>query len=636
MKKIVLFSTVFALGFAKASAQDTLIIQENEPGLCTFDGTVMTNLSGWSGTGYIDIGYGIGAYISYEIAVPSEGIYALSWRYAFNGTPRDARLLINGSLTGDTVLFPSTGSSSAWFLSAPVNVHLGAGDNKIRIEALFGTANSGGLGNIDYFMVIGNAPAPNVCSPQYSVTVSSNNLAWGTASYSPVQILYNEGTSVTLHASANPGYFFQCWMGDETSADSAHPFAVERDVHAVARFLPNATKLDSSIIGYATVEDDRGTPYWVTGGALGDTVSATTVAELQTYLGDSLPRVVKFSGWLTGTEQIGIKSDKTLLGIGDSAHFEGIGLSINQARNVIIRNISVAHVCTTGAASGDAVEINGASQNIVIDHCELSSDRDHDKDYYDGLLDIKNQSSFISVSWSAFHDHYKVSLISSGPTQYGDTVIRATYHHNYFYNCGSRLPSIRFGKAHVFNNYYKDCDDAVHSRIGAWVRVEGNYFSNVDHAVDNDDTSGVGYVQLIDNHFGSSVHVSSPTCDLPVPYAYALDPADSIPSIIAGGVRTDVESNTSFQLPFKFALDQNFPNPFNPRTVIGYQLPVKSPVNLKVYDILGREVITLVDETKTPGSYVLTWNAASVPSGIYFCRFVAGGFIQLRKLVLVK
>lgn len=636
MKKIIVASAILAINFAQAFSQDTLIIQENELGLCTYAGSVKTDLTGWEGTGYIDIDYGIGAFISYEISVPDSGIYSLVWRYAFNGSARDARLLINGILTGDTVYFPSTNSSSTWLLSAPVNVNLGQGENKIRIEALYGTSKSGGLGNIDYFRVIGNAPAPAVCSPQYSLTVSSNDTTWGTVSYSPAQTLYDRGMQVTLHAHANPGYFFQCWMGEKTSADSAHAFTVERDVHAVARFLPNRAKRDSSIIGYATVEDDRGTPYWVIGGALGDSVTATTVADLQRYLGDSLPRIVKFSGWLVGTEQISITSDKTLLGIGDTAHFEGIGLSINQARNVIVRNISIARVCTTGAASGDAMEINGASKNILIDHCEFSSDRTHDKDYYDGLLDIKNQSSFITVSWSAFHDHFKVSLISSGETQYGDTVIRATYHHNYFYNCGSRLPSIRFGKAHIFNNYYYNCDDAVHSRIGAWTRVEDNYFNTVDHAVDNDDTNGVGYVQLVDNHFGSSFYVTSPTCNLPVPYAYTLDPTDSIPSIIANGVRTGVEKNNSLQLPFKFALEQNFPNPFNPTTVISYQLSVMRKVNLKVYDILGREVITLVDETKSPGSYVTVWNAANMPSGIYFCRLTAGGFTQVRKLVLIK
>ncbi len=638
MKKIGVFVAILALGPVEAIAQDTLIIQENDLGLCTFDGDSVigsTSVTGWTGRGFIDIGYGVGAFISYEIFVPDTGTYSLVWRYAFNGSARDARLFINGVLTGDTIFFPSTGSSSTWLLSSSVSVHLGAGDNKIRIEALYGTSNSGGLGNIDFFMITGNAPTAAACSPQYSVIVSSNNTAWGTVECLPAQILYDAGTVVTISAHANPGYFFQCWTGEETSADSVHEFTVQRDVHAVARFLPMSAKIDSSIIGYATVEDDSGTPFWVIGGALGDTVTASTVTELQTYLGDSLPRVVKFANWLTGTEQISIKSDKTFLGIGDSAHLEGIGLSINQARNVIIRNITVAHVCTTGAASGDAVEINGASKNILIDHCEFYSDWDHGKDYYDGLLDIKNQSSFITVSWSSFHDHYKVSLISSGETQYGDTVIRATYHHNYFSHCNSRLPSLRFGRGHIFNNYYVNCEDAINSRDGAMMRIEGNYFDGVGNAVATVSSDSVGYVQLMDNHFGTSSVTTTPTCDLHIPYRYALDPVDSIPSIITGGVRTAVD-NINELGPRIFQLEQNYPNPFNPTTVISYELPVKSTVNLKLYDILGREVTTLVNEIESAGKHAAVWNATNLPSGIYFCRFTAGTFSQVRKLVLIK
>jgi pectate lyase len=369
---------------------------------------------------------------------------------------------------------------------------------------------------------------------------------------------------------------------------------------------------------------------------MGDTVKATTISDLQNYLGSSKPYVVKFSGRFVGTEQISIKSDKTLLGVGDTAHLEGIGLSINQARNVIVRNLTIAHVCTTGASNGDGIEINGASKNIVIDHCELYTDRNNGKDYYDGLLDIKNGSTFITVSRTVFHDHYKVCLISSGPTQYIDTVARLTFHHNYFYNCGSRLPSIRFGKAHVYNNYFKDCDDAVHSRIGAWVRVERNYFDNVIHAVANDDTSGIGYVQVLENHFGTSTYVTSPACDLFIPYPYTMDPTDSIPKIVAHGVKTDVEGNSALQQPMKFALNQNYPNPFNPATMIRYQIPMSGHVRLKVFDLLGREVASLVNEQKFAGTYSATFYADHLPSGMYFVQMNAGTFLATRKMLLLK
>jgi hypothetical protein len=88
--------------------------------------------------------------------------------------------------------------------------------------------------------------------------------------------------------------------------------------------------------------------------------------------------------------------------------------------------------------------------------------------------------------------------------------------------------------------------------------------------------------------------------------------------------------------PNNFALFQNYPNPFNPTTNISYQLPVTGNVTLKIYDMLGREVATLVNEVKEPGTYELKWNAANIPSGIYLYKLSAGNFAQTRKLVLLK
>ena len=86
----------------------------------------------------------------------------------------------------------------------------------------------------------------------------------------------------------------------------------------------------------------------------------------------------------------------------------------------------------------------------------------------------------------------------------------------------------------------------------------------------------------------------------------------------------------------KFGLSQNFPNPFNPSTVIGYQLPVNTMVTLKIYDVLGRDVQTLVNERQTAGSYSVTFNAATLPSGVYFYRLEAGTYTATKKLLLLK
>ncbi len=88
--------------------------------------------------------------------------------------------------------------------------------------------------------------------------------------------------------------------------------------------------------------------------------------------------------------------------------------------------------------------------------------------------------------------------------------------------------------------------------------------------------------------------------------------------------------------PDEYFLSQNYPNPFNPSTKISWQVPVGSHQTLKIYDVLGNEVATLVDEYKPAGSYEVEWNAAGLPSGIYFYQLKAGSFVESKKMVLLK
>ena len=94
--------------------------------------------------------------------------------------------------------------------------------------------------------------------------------------------------------------------------------------------------------------------------------------------------------------------------------------------------------------------------------------------------------------------------------------------------------------------------------------------------------------------------------------------------------------------PEKLILKQNYPNPFNPTTKIEYTIPdvgislIKSLVQLKIYDVLGREVVTLVNESKPAGTYSVIWNAVGMPGGIYFYRLQTGSFSETKKLVLMK
>jgi pectate lyase len=524
------------------SDPNATIIQEDMPGFDAVDGKVLprqgnTGVTCYTGTGFADSDPGVGKAISWSVSAVSAGTYSFVWRYAFGGDAsniRDARLLVNGAVVADMVPFAYTNTWNDWQETAPMDVPLDAGESFIQLEAL----DAGGLANFDYFKIVGPGITPE--TPSFTITVNQNDPAGGTVSYAPVQSFYKYGATVTVTATPSPGYVFQSWTGDAPAATATAQVSIVRNTVMTARFLPAGATQDPDVVGYATVQDDAGTPYLLTGGSLGASVTATTLDDLKMYLGSSDPYVVSFSGVLTGADAISVGSDKTLLGVGDSAHLDGIELEINGSRNVIIRNMTVSNVVADGSGiANDAIEITGGAKNIWIDHCHLYSDLDHGKDYYDGLLDIKNESSFITVSWCEIDHHFKASLISSGDEQVSDTVIRATYHHNYFHDCGSRLPSIRFGKAHMFSNYYfnNTTGSCVDSRMGAVVKVDGNYFQMSKDTIGWFEGPKTGSWDVASNVFQACTgpQPTTSTGQLTPPYQYTLDTVTDLPTTIPAG-----------------------------------------------------------------------------------------------------
>lgn len=98
---------------------------------------------------------------------------------------------------------------------------------------------------------------------------------------------------------------------------------------------------------------------------------------------------------------------------------------------------------------------------------------------------------------------------------------------------------------------------------------------------------------------------------------------------------TSVDDNDS-PTPTRFELQQNYPNPFNPSTRIVYRVKSRESVSLKVFDVLGREVATLVDEIKNPGEHAVTFDGANLSSGVYFYRMTAGSYVATKKLLLMR
>ncbi|MDP2303933.1 MAG: FG-GAP-like repeat-containing protein [Ignavibacteria bacterium] len=114
-------------------------------------------------------------------------------------------------------------------------------------------------------------------------------------------------------------------------------------------------------------------------------------------------------------------------------------------------------------------------------------------------------------------------------------------------------------------------------------------------------------------------------------YAYRLKQLDN-----DGKYEYSKEVEVDLGMLTEFSLQQNYPNPFNPETVISYQLPVSGNVSLKVFDMLGREVVTLVNEVQEAGMYDVSFNGKAFASGAYIYRFQSGNYVKINKMVLMK
>ncbi len=635
MKKFcLLFITgVFNISFILSQG---LIIQEDTIGVCTMDGVVDSSADGYTGIGYANIDNGQGIGMSWSFTVDNPGTYEIYWRYALGGadlTSRDAKLLVNNVFTGDTVKFPHSGSSqwSVWLTTDTFELNLEAGFNKIQLSSV----TDKGLANIDYFHVLGDGLFATECVPSFIFRINHNTAEGGSVSYDPVQEYYDIGTPITVRASANPGYFFHSWSGEAASIDSVHTFNISRNTYLTALFYPIGTSADTGADGYATVQHDNGTPYLLTGGASGDTAEANSLAELISYLGGETPRVVLLSKYIKGdnSQEISIGSNKTFLGTNNYAHIEGIRVVINGSRNVIIRNITFSKVL-----SADEIEINAGSKNILIDHCEFFTDREHDdnEDYYDGLLDIKNESSFITVKWCYFHDHNKGILISSGDDSYQDSVQRITFHHNYFFNCNSRLPSIRFGKSHIYNNYYEDCGTGVNTRMNACVRVEKNYFLDAGTGVGMLYSPIPGSVELIDNIFENTSYSDSPACHLDVPYIYNADmhEVNNLPAIIPDNIRRAVISSVDNRISEVSTDLYCYPNPADNEIKFSFRLQSSGKAMVEIYDQAGNRIYSVCSDEYEAGWNTIYISVSELKAGMYFCILKTKEESAVRKIVV--
>ncbi|MGS2648916.1 pectate lyase family protein [Streptosporangium sp. LJ11] len=230
----------------------------------------------------------------------------------------------------------------------------------------------------------------------------------------------------------------------------------------------------------------------------------------------------------------------SILGVGTQGEFDGVGLSLRKSRNVVIRNLKIHHIDT---GERDGITVQKSSSNVWIDHNEIYNEFPNvDKDYYDGLIDVKDGAAYVTISWNYLHDSWKMTLTAGGDSE-SSASDYITFANNRFHNVNSRVPLIRRSQVHMLNNYFQNvADTAINARMGAQVLVEGNYFENVGTGAVDEVTGAIhgpvgwfygsnttGYWNLVNNVYVNTPHAHlTSTTNFTVPYAYnALSPQDA-------------------------------------------------------------------------------------------------------------
>ncbi len=450
------------------------------------------------------------------------------------------------------------------------------------------------LANIDYTSVTSTVSgvtmaAGNSSDAVNSFTYVSENEEYGTVSSSSTD--FKTGSSVTVTATPATGYKFDAWYGLSGSSwigsnDAEYTFTISDDTTLKAHFVPESAEIPSGLVGYGAITDDKGTTYTITGGLGGTEITLSSKDELDAAkdkLSGNDPYIVKISGTLTTTDNVSVKydvgSNKTIYGdTTNQGRLKNLEFVVS-GNNVIIRNMMFGEVISDNywrGSADDALSLNGAT-HVWIDHCEFQShlspqnndgtalsyssstssasdETKFKKDFYDGLLDIKNGSAFVSISNCYFHDHWKACLCgSSDVTENGDSKMRLTFYNNYWKDINARQPMIRYGKAHIFSSYFYESADetsgsatGINCRAGSEVYIDNNYFENVKTPIgyyNDESASHTGYWVNKDNTFTSCTNdVGTSSTSYEPPYTWTATSASeaktNLPSAVGVGKLT--------------------------------------------------------------------------------------------------
>ncbi|SDM45544.1 pectate lyase [Nonomuraea jiangxiensis] len=405
------------------------------------------------------------------------------------------------SNAGSVVLGKRTGGGSVTLATAAATVSAGTWYT-LRLEA-FGTSLRGFVGNVQV------------------VSATDSSLASGRAGLA--------------------GYYASASYDDVLVTDLGGP---SEPPTSPTPPPPGTCPTSGTPVGFAAVNawGQNGT----TGGAGGPTVEVDTASELISAMGQSGPLNICVRGMITVPAGMhNVASDKTIVGIGAGSGITGGGLNIglpaedgvtsppaNAVHNVIIRNLVFRN------ATDDSVNVQMFSHHVWIDHNDLSAG-------YDGLIDVKRGSSYVTVSWNHTHHHTKNMLLGHDDGNAAQDVgrLKVSYHHNWFDQTPQRNPRVRFGEpVHVFNNYYVyNTDVGVACQANAGCVVEGNYFERVEEPVSDSYAGPAGRCVARNNVF--VLESGTPDCGGTVQepstyYAYTLDDPNSVKALVTAGAGT--------------------------------------------------------------------------------------------------
>lgn len=334
------------------------------------------------------------------------------------------------------------------------------------------------------------------------------------------------------------------------------PLLLRQYALGVGGLIAAATSL-ANPVGYATL--NGGT----TGGAGGQVVYASTGAEINQAMcnraSDDTPLIIYVNGTInhgnttkysgscdTRDDEIQFKgvSNISLIGVGNSAVFDQIGIHLRDTSNIILQNLHIKNVKKSGSPTsngGDAIGMESGVFNVWVDHCTLEASGGED-DGYDSLLDMKATTQYVTVSYTHYNHSGRGGLMGSSDSD--DTNTFVTFHHNYYQNIESRTPLLRHGTAHAFNNYYNGIlKSGMNPRMGGQIKAEHNHFENANNPIGTFYTDEMGYWDLKDNIFENVTWTSASdefpagpnpvsTTSINIPYSYQLDAVTCVKNIV--------------------------------------------------------------------------------------------------------